>query len=46
MRARHERAKKLLYWLFPIVITLMIDVLDLFVLDSLRGIFTASVLPL
>ena len=46
VRARHERAKKLLYWLFPIVITLMIDVLDLFVLDSLRGIFTASVLPL
>lgn len=37
--ACHERAKKLLYWLFPIVVTLMIDVIELFLADSLRGLF-------
>lgn len=34
---RHEKAKKLLYWLLPLVVVLLIDFADIFLLDSLRG---------
>ena len=37
--ACHERAKKLLYWLLPVVLTLMIDVIELFLSDTLRALF-------
>jgi|GEM_PF-4406841 len=39
--ARHARAKKLLYVLFPVVVVLMIDMIGLFVLDSLKSLFGA-----
>ncbi len=39
--ARHARARKLLYVLFPVVVVLMIDMIGLFVLDSLKNLFGA-----
>ena len=41
VQKRHESAKKILYWLFPILLTLLLDCIDVFLLDSLRGILTA-----
>ena len=35
-RAAHERAKKLLYWLFPLILVIGIDFIDLFLLDGIR----------
>jgi len=32
----HEKAKKLLYWLFPLILVLGIDFFNLFLLDSIR----------
>lgn len=32
----HERAKKLLYWLFPLILVLGLDVIDLFLLDGIK----------
>ena len=40
-KARHERAKVLLYVLFPVIVVLMIDMIDLFVIDSLKSLFAA-----
>ena len=37
VKIRHEKAKKLLYWLLPLVVVLLIDFADIFLLDSLRG---------
>lgn len=34
--AAHERAKKLLYWLFPLILVLGIDFVNLFLLDGIR----------
>jgi hypothetical protein len=36
---RHEIAKKLLYVLFPVVVVLMIDMIQLFVLPSVAAMF-------
>jgi len=33
---RHRRARGILYWLLPIIVTLMIDAVDIFLLDTLR----------
>lgn len=37
VRARHESAKKILYWLFPLILVLLIDFVSVFLLDALRG---------
>ena len=37
VKIRHEKAKKLLYWLLPLVVVLLIDFADIFLLDTLRG---------
>ena len=34
--AAHERAKKLLYWLLPLIVVLGIDFINLFLLDGIR----------
>lgn len=34
-RARHARAKKILLWLFPVILTLLLDVAYLFLLQPL-----------
>lgn len=38
VKSRHEKAKKLLFWLLPLVVVLLIDFADIFLLDSLRGL--------
>ena len=35
-KASHERAKKLLYWLLPLIVVLGIDFIDLFLLDGIK----------
>ena len=35
-RAAHERAKKILYWLFPLILVIGIDFIDLFLADGIR----------
>jgi len=35
--AAHERAKKLLYWLFPLIVVLGIDFINLFLLDGIKN---------
>ena len=37
VRARHESAKKILYWIFPLILVLLIDFVSVFLLDALRG---------
>ena len=37
VKIRHEKAKNLLYWLLPLVVVLLIDFADIFLLDTLRG---------
>lgn len=37
VKIRHEKAKVLLYWLLPLVVVLLIDFADIFLLDTLRG---------
>lgn len=39
-RAAHERAKKLLYWLLPLILVLGIDFIYLFLGDTLRALFS------
>lgn len=40
VRARHESAKKILYWLLPLVLVLMIDFVEVFLIDSLKGLLS------
>lgn len=40
VKNRHEKAKKLLYWLLPIAVVLLIDFANIFLLDSLRGMLS------
>ena len=40
-RAAHERAKKILYWLFPLILVIGIDFIDLFLMDGIRDAFSA-----
>ena len=37
VKIRHEKAKKLLYWLLPLAVVLLIDFADIFLFDTLRG---------
>lgn len=40
VKVQHEKAKKLLLWLFPLIIVLLLDFAEVFLLDSLRGLFS------
>ena len=40
VKSRHEKAKKLLLWLFPLIAVLLIDVAEVFLLDNFRGLFS------
>ena len=35
-KERHRRARGILYWLLPVIVTLMIDAADIFLLETLR----------
>ena len=36
VKIRHEKAKRLLYWLLPLVVVLLIDFANIFLFDTLR----------